>query len=582
MELIATTLPNVVWIPLMNLTTVKAVWDALVAEYENCSQTSIIDLDHQMTSLHCGEDDNVRDHINQLVLMREKLASMGETISDRKFSQVLLGSMPASYSGVRTSVSGITLMQNVQPTTSIVTTLIIDEYESRQLGKKTQDEVLSAETQKKKGKKKDVECFNCHKKGHTKAECWAAGGGNEGGGPKKNKKSGDDKDKKSGKKAEVATAEDSQQDIEAWAAIESDEGLPAMAAQESDSREMFDSGASRHMSPFRTSFVTYRSIEARPITAANKNVFHAIGIGDLIIKVPNGAKTSKILLRDAFHAPDLALTIVSVGRILDAGYSVEFDTNTKTCYLRKADGTVIGNIPKGVNGLFKLDHAMAAVTEDKPIEIQSLHRKLGHISFDAIRALFRANSIAGVRLVDHSLSSLCDSCEHAKMTRKPIRKEREAAPAQAFGEEIHTDVWGPSPNESLGKRKYYVTFTDDYTRYTKVDILHSKDETFVAYKNYAAWAQTQHDSHIKKLRSDRGGEFTSNEFTKFLKNEGTERRLTTADTPQHNGIAEALNRRILERVRAMLHQSGLPKSLWAEAVQHAVWIKNRTFTKGVG
>jgi hypothetical protein len=96
----------------------------------------------------------------------------------------------------------------------------------------------------------------------AKAECWAAGGGNEGGGlKKKDKKGGEDKDKKSGKKAEVTTAEDSQQNIEAWAAIESDEGLPAMAAQESNSRKIFDSEASRHMSPFRTSFVTYRSIK---------------------------------------------------------------------------------------------------------------------------------------------------------------------------------------------------------------------------------------------------------------------------------------------------------------------------------
>jgi hypothetical protein len=71
MESIATTLLNVVWIPLMN-TTVKAVWDTLVAEYKNRSQTSIIDLDHQMTSLRCGEDDNTRDHINQLVLMHER------------------------------------------------------------------------------------------------------------------------------------------------------------------------------------------------------------------------------------------------------------------------------------------------------------------------------------------------------------------------------------------------------------------------------------------------------------------------------------------------------------------------------
>ena len=165
-----------------------------------------------------------------------------------------------------------------------------------------------------------------------------------------------------------------------------------------------------------------------------------------MIKVPNGAKTSRILLCNAFHVPDLTLMIVSVGRILDGGYSVEFNTNTKMCYLRKANGTVIGTIPKGINGPFKLDHAMAAVTEDKPIEIQSLHRKLGHISLDAIRALFRTNSIAGVRLVDHSLSSSCDSCEHVKMMRKAICKEREAAPAQAFGEEIYTDVWGPSPN----------------------------------------------------------------------------------------------------------------------------------------
>jgi hypothetical protein len=58
--------------------------------------------------------------------------------------------------------------------------------------------------------------------------------------------------------------------------------------------------------------------------------------------------------------------IVSVGHILDAGYSVEFNTNTKMCYLWKADSTVIGNIPKGINGLFKLDHAMAANRDPVP------------------------------------------------------------------------------------------------------------------------------------------------------------------------------------------------------------------------
>lgn len=53
------------------------------------------------------------------------------------------------------------------------------------------------------------------------------------------------------------------------------------------------------------------------------------------------------------------------------------------------------------------------------------------------------------------------------------------------------------------------------------------------------------------------------------------------DTPQHNGVAERLNRTLLEKVRAMLHESGLPRALWGEAVRHAVWLKNRTPTKAL-
>ena len=65
----------------------------------------------------------------------------------------------------------------------------------------------------------------------------------------------------------------------------------------------------------------------------------------------------------------------------------------------------------------------------------------------------------------------------------------------------------------------------------------------------------------------------------YLKAAGTKQKLTVHDTPQHNGIAECLNRTLLEKVRAMLHKSGLPHILWGEAVRHAVWLKNRTPTK---
>ncbi len=177
---------------------------------------------------------------------------------------------------------------------------------------------------------------------------------------------------------------------------------------------------------------------------------------------------------------------------------------------------------------------------------------------------------------------MCDLCEYAKTTCKAIRKECEAPQADAFGAEVHSDIWGPSPVQTIGGRKYYITFTDDHTRYMRLQLLCTKDEAFNAYKAFATWAQTQHGVCIKWLQSDHGGEYTGDAFTHFLKEQGTECQLTTHNTPQHNGMAESLNCHLLERVRAILHHSSLPKTLWGEGVLFAVWLKNRTSTHILG
>jgi len=79
-----------------------------------------------------------------------------------------------------------------------------------------------------------------------------------------------------------------------------------------------------------------------------------------------------------------------------------------------------------------------------------------------------------------------------------------------------------------------------------------KDETLAAYKAYAAWLSTQHGVKIKWLRSECGGEYTSGTFSKFLADQGTEQQLTMHDMPQHNGVAESLNCRLMERVCVFL------------------------------
>jgi hypothetical protein len=99
---------------------------------------------------------------------------------------------------------------------------------------------------------------------------------------------------------------------------------------------------------------------------------------------------------------------------------------------------------------------------------------------------------------------------------------------------------------------------------------------------FAAWASTQHGAQIKCLRSDCGSKYTGAKFTKFLNEQGTEQRLTTHDTPQHNRVAESLNRHLVEHVRALLHQSKLPKNLWGKAIHFCIWLKNRTLTQVIG
>ena len=112
-------------------------------------------------------------------------------------------------------------------------------------------------------------------------------------------------------------------------------------------------------------------------------------------------------------------------------------------------------------------------------------------------------------------------------------------------------------------------------------LLSCKSDALKAYVEYKAWLYMQYNMKVKHLHSNCGGEYLSKEFCNHLASHGTERRLTMHDTPQENGVAERLNRTLVERVQAMLHTAQLPKSLWGEVLMHTTWLKNRTSTKAL-
>jgi hypothetical protein len=466
-QMILSSVPNEVFSNIKRQTHTKDVWDALKAIFEGRSSLISVNLGQRLQSTKCSEDDSIHDHFAKLADMHKQLASMGKTISDTKYTSILMGSLPKSYSQTLSAIAATSKITGTAVMPSVVISLTTDEYDKRTVeGSGPPDEVLAADTCKnKKGKRHNVECDNCHKKGHTKPECWAKDGSNEGRGPKHRGKKGRAKgDEKSGKKAEAASAKQAKPDVEAWAAIEEleDEApqVPVMAMRSEDNIqcELLDLGASRHMSPFCKSFATYRPIEARPITTANNQVFHAIGMGDLPIKVLNGELSTKIVLRDVLYTPELGLTVVSIGHIVKAGYTVEFDQGC--CNIkRKKDGQKIASIPAGASGLYKVDHTLSAtflaIILEEPIDILMLHQRLGHISLDSIQSFVCANAVAGLQVIDDKPSFFCNLCEHAKKTRKPIKKECQSAQVQAFGDEVHIDVWGPLPTLSMGGQQWH-------------------------------------------------------------------------------------------------------------------------------
>ncbi|CAA0832257.1 Uncharacterized mitochondrial protein AtMg00710, partial [Striga hermonthica] len=143
-------------------------------------------------------------------------------------------------------------------------------------------------------------------------------------------------------------------------------------------------------------------------------------------------------------------------------------------------------------------------------------------------------------------------------------------------EMVYSDVCGPMEVESLGGSRYFVTFIDDASRKLWVYLLRTKGEVFQYFKRFHAMVERQAGKPLKCLRSDNGREYTSHEFKNYCAEHGIRHEKTVPGTPQHNDVAERINRTIMEKVRCMLRMAKLPKPFWGEAVLTACYLINRS------
>uniref|UniRef100_T1IUJ8 Integrase catalytic domain-containing protein n=1 Tax=Strigamia maritima TaxID=126957 RepID=T1IUJ8_STRMM len=286
--------------------------------------------------------------------------------------------------------------------------------------------------------------------------------------------------------------------------------------------------------------------------------------------------------------------LISIGKIDRAKYHIYiyndimkvYKNNSKTCSLH------------GIldDGLYRVKSPVQYKPEMKPksidinysgtkdceansvrnysVSVDMWHQRFGHMYTKGINILTGNDQVKGIQLPKKVDKTVCDNCEISKSTRASFKSEHKSVVKDPL-ELLHMDLWGPCRVPSLGGSHHLLCIVDDSTYYTWIFSLKRKSQTFDTYKNFHNRIERLSGYKIKTIRTDRRGEFTAGEFEDFLTSQGVTIQRTNSYSPEMNGVAERVNRTVLNSVRAMLLSSGLPKRLWAELAMTLIYLKNR-------
>ncbi|GJR28314.1 putative ribonuclease H-like domain-containing protein [Tanacetum coccineum] len=202
------------------------------------------------------------------------------------------------------------------------------------------------------------------------------------------------------------------------------------------------------------------------------------------------------------------------------------------------------------------------------------HRRLGHLNFKTMNKLVKGNLVRGLPSKLFENDQTCVACQKGKQHRASCKSKTENSISLPL-HLLHMDLFGPTFVKSLMKKMYCLVVTDDYSRFTWVFFLATKDETSGILKSFITGIENLVDHKVKVIRCDNGTEFKNREMNQFCEMKGILRQFSVARTPQQNGVAERRNRTLIEAARTMLADSKLPTTFWAEAVNTACYVQNR-------
>jgi len=567
---------------IQDATTAKEAWTALREVHQGIGMNGRMVLMQRLWGLRMSEGDDMAQHLNLFRELSNQLQSLsedGKGMEDTELVTILTLSLPESYEPLVMALQS----RSDTITFDIMAGRLLQESGRRQINQTTNSVRNRGDTQQTaftaqrptiprsqrgrggytfngKGRGgfgsknrsqvlQGTKCHYCGKTGHWKRDCYK-------------------------RKSEEATGIGATKTKE-FTFLAEDTNLQTGISW------IVDSGASQHLSRDRTQFLTYKSVsQPKSITIADGTRIEAHGIGDIAIQTRAGI----IRLTDVWYVPNMGASLISVARMVDAGYTVQFDQ--AICFVTKAGvKTELGyrngslyyliqdtELPESYVNSANIG---LATNQNSNTTLDIWHRRLCHRTLDITTVRYLSSKVSEMEVSngDEGAAKICGICAQGRQHKEPQTGVRERA--TEILAIVHTDICGPMQTPGLHGEKYFITFTDEMSGRVSICLLQSKDGALTAFEAYRVRAEKACGREIKALRSDGGGEYINGRFRKYLQDAGIQHIVSTPYSPSQNGLAERMNRTIMENARCILQDSKLSTNFWGQAVLTVAHVHNR-------
>ena len=312
----------------------------------------------------------------------------------------------------------------------------------------------------------------------------------------------------------------------------------------------------------------------------------AIGRGTVYLHSKCDGITHTLQLKNVLHVPNNRNSLLSLGCWEDRMRRSVLLIDGKIT-LHAPDKTPIVQGTQLSNRLYQLSFTLAPAPSTTELSLAALtstpfwetwHRRFAYIRYSGLQKLLDKHLVNSLHIDLNTNKPDCIAYIEAKMSQSPY------SPASVKFTEprelTHVDLWGKYDIESIQGNSYYLLLIDNASRYTTVEFLKSKSQAAQRIKDHMAYLKARGRSPCA-IQMDRGTKFVNEDLRTWCHSQGICFQMTAPYSSSQNGVAERMNRTLVELARAMIIDSKLPEFLWEPAVAHAVYVQNLSYTKHI-